>query len=690
MTKRSVQPPIDWPRRLKIFALVTSLALTVFIPWPIVKILAAFGLIIFSRQFNFIYRPYGIILLGSLFALAYILSPYWFFVSTLKNSIIVQTLGPQATMVIAAFGLSVIGAVWAYLSAGDIPLSSSSSNNGKSLWRRIVPVTMLALIVLVCNYPALQNNVPVLGDESYHITRVRFLHSFLWKFFGNTNTETIIAISFVIIAGIFLWLKRFRTQIIFLAACVTAFGVYFVITVSGTPGVASRMDMLRYPLVSCWFQNLWPIWSGNACDERMFRIIPLVSAFGICWFAWWSIRKQNIPPIIAFVSSLAFVLTPNIYYYSTILYLEMPAVTLLLLALYFIEPILTEEFKSARCSPGWYALMAAGFIKETLLPIIIGIIVLRVVVRAEIIYKTKSLNIKTILDEITAAFCIGAPLGVYLLLLSVFGKARDYAFSYSNLTNPDLYIVAAKALWKQFGVMLPLAIGGLMVSLLRRRFIFIFSTAALFLIHFFFHFLDSADLVGLARFNLFFFSILAMPAIIFLGWLGGKSRLTLMAAAALYLITNVVLSPVAITGEKNPAWSSQLNKATTDYYFPLEDVVKWLQANRPKIPIGIGGAYGDSNILWYFNKMMYHPPIVQSTISPEVPYLEGLKNTIALAHQKGISLLVWHKMQGRPVLTDAESMILDYKAIKVFSNHYLAIILYEKQVPSIIPAGVNK
>ena len=676
--KQSVQPPIDWLRRVKIFTWVISLTLTVFIPWPIVKILAAFGLIIFSCQFNFIYRPYGIILLGGLFALAYLLCPYWLFVSTIKNNIIVQTLGQKYIMLIVVLVLSIVGFLWAYLAAGHIPLHANN-NGSKILPQQIVLPTILAMIIFVCNYAAIRNNISVLGDESYHITRVRLLHRFLWEFFGNTHIETIIAISFVIIVGIFLWLKRFRTQIIFLAISVFALATYFTITVSGMSGIVSRMDMLRYPFILCWFHNLWPIWSGNACDERLFRVIPLISAFGICWFVWWAITKQHIPPIIAFFSSLAFVLTPNIYYYCTILYLEMPAVALLVIALYFIEPILTEDFKSARCSPGWYALMAVGFIKETLLPIIIGIIVLRLMIRTWIICKAKSLNVAIIVDEMAAAFCIIVPVGMYLLLLFTFGKARDYAFSYANLTNPDLYIVAAKALWKQFGIMLPLALGGLTVCAVRSRFILIFSMAALFLIHFFFHFLDSADLVGLARFNLFFFPILTVPAIIFLGWLGGKSRLTLIAIVVLYLITNAALSPVAITGEKDPAWSSPLNKTTTDYYFPLEDVVKWLQANRPKIPIGIGGAYADSNILWYFDKMGYHPPIVQSTVSPDTPYVEGLKNTVALMHRANIPLLVWHKMQGCPILTDAESVILDYKAVKVFSNRYLAIILYERQ-----------
>ncbi len=149
--------------------------------------------------------------------------------------------------------------------------------------------------------------------------------------------------------------------------------------------------------------------------------------------------------------------------------------------------------------------------------------------------------------------------------------------------------------------------------------------------------------------------------------------------AIILLLTNVVLSPVAITGEKNPEWGATLSKDITDYYFPLDDTVKWLKANYPKTPVYIGGAYGDSNILWYFDKLGYHPPMVQVRISPDTPPLEALTAAVEQAQKLGAPLLIWHKMQPGPELGEQEKAVLNYKAIKIFSNRNLAIVVYENQ-----------
>jgi hypothetical protein len=439
--------------------------------------------------------------------------------------------------------------------------------------------------------------------------------------------------------------------------------------------------MLRYPFLSCWFGNLGPIWRVNPYDERLFRIIPLLSAFGIGCFGWWAARKHNIAPIAAFIFAFALTLTPTVYYYSTTLYLELPSVALLFIALYFIEPILTEDFKSVRSSPGWYALLAAGFIKENIVSFIAGIIVLRLFVRAIIIVKTKSINIRTILNEAAAVFCIATPIGVFIVLMYAFESSnpRPYLFAYNNIANIALWLAALKSLWSQFALLLPMAIAGLLISIIRRRSVFAFSIMFLFVFDFLFHFLERADCIGYARYNLFLFAIFAVPAIAALGWLAGKNRPASITAAAVLLFTNVLLSPVAITGEKNPQWGASLSKNITDYYFPLNETVNWLKANYPKTPVYIGGAYGDSNITWYFDKLGYHPPMVQQRISPDTPPFEALTAAAEQARKLGIPLLIWHKMQGGPQLTEQEKAVLDYKAIKVFSNRNLAIVVYEYQ-----------
>jgi hypothetical protein len=308
-----------------------------------------------------------------------------------------------------------------------------------------------------------------------------------------------------------------------------------------------------------------------------------------------------------------------------------------------------------------------------------GIIFLRLLIRVIILCKTHSLNLKTILSEITAAFCIGTPLAVYISLLFLFGKSRAYAFSLGNITNITLLTAALKALWSQFGLLLPLAVAGLVLCIFRRRFVFAFSLIAFFSLHFLFHFFDNPDYLAIPRFNLFLFSTLAVPAIIWLGWLAGKNRPASLVASVLLLSINLVMSPVSVKGEKLPEWSSPVNKVTAEYYFPLEDAVIWLKVNRPNVPLIIGGSYGQSNIVWYFDKLSFHPPHVELTSTPDQAPMEALTQTIELARSRGVSLVVWHKMQGGSELTEKEKSILGYKAVKVFGNRYVALVIYDNR-----------
>ncbi|MBN1392145.1 MAG: hypothetical protein JW947_05010 [Sedimentisphaerales bacterium] len=663
---------------LVIFAVLLSV--TLLIPWPMVKIAGFFAVVISLTFFNTISRTLGAILLGFFFALAYLFSPYWLYITTIKDNAVIQTIGTKPTMIITLILLILTGLVWSYLAAGNVPVGVRQAGQ-KSFIRRILPLAALALLVMVCNYGPLCNNISVLGDESYHITRIRFLHTFLSWFFIAAKTIILPATGLFSVIILFSLWKRLSAETTIGISLAGLLAIYLGVVAYHRPDYVGRLDMLRYPFLSSWFGNLGPIWRVNPHDERLFRVLPLLSAFGIAVFGWWAARKQNVTLIAAFIFAFALALTPTIYYYSTTLYLELPSVALLFIALYFIEPIVAGDFKSVRSSPGWYALMAAGFIKENIASFIAGIIVLRIFVRAITICKTKDINIRAILNEAAAVFCIAAPLGVFIFLMYAFQSynMRPYLFAYNNIADITLWSAAFKSLWSQFAVLLPIAIAGLVISIIRRRFVFAFSIMFLFVFDFLFHFLERANCIGYARYNLFLFSIFAVPAIVALGWLAEKNRLATIAISLILLLTNVVLSPVAITGEKDPAWGATLSKDITDYYFPLEDTVKWLKANYPKSPVYIGGAYGDSNILWYFDKLGYHPPFVQVTISQDTPPLEALTAAAAQAQKLGAPLLIWHKMQGGPQLTEQEKAVLNYKAIKIFNNRNLAIVVYENQ-----------
>jgi hypothetical protein len=663
---------------LIIFA--TLIALTLLVPWPMVKIVIFFAIVISLTFFNSISRTFGIILLGFFFALAYLFSPYWLYITTIKDNAVIQAIGAKPAMIITLILLMLLGLVWSYLAAGNVPVQVTPAGQ-KSLNRRILPLAALALLVLACNYGPLCNNISVLGDESYHITRIRLLHTFLYWFFTAVKNLILPAIVFFTLTALLAWWKRCRAETIIGIILAGFLAIYLGMVAYHSPDFVGRLDMLRYPFLSCWFDNLGPIWRVNPYDERLFRIIPLLSAFGVGCFGWWAARKENVTPIASFIFAFAMMLTPAVYYYSTTLYLEMPAVVLLLFVMYYVEPVLTEDFESVRGSPGWYALMAVGFIKETLAALIIGFIVLRLLIRGLIIIKNKAITGRTILNEAAAAFCIGAPLAIYIMLRLAFGEpdTRAYGFSFNNITNTSLYIVAAKSIWNQFGLILPIALGGLVLCIFRRRFVMALSMVFLFLFHSFFHFVERSDYVGLARFNLFIFPIIVVPAIIGLGWLTEKNRWATLVAVIAILPVNILMSPVALTGEKDPLWSSPGNKITTEYYFPLEEPVVWLKSHYPKTPVYISGAYGDSNILWYFDKIGYHPPFIQAAISPDTPHVEALTAAAEKASKLGAPLIIWHKMQQGPQLAEQEKSVLNYKAIKIFSNRKLAIVVYENQ-----------
>ncbi|GAH66286.1 unnamed protein product, partial [marine sediment metagenome] len=237
-----------------------------------------------------------------------------------------------------------------------------------------------------------------------------------------------------------------------------------------------------------------------------------------------------------------------------------------------------------------------------------------------------------------------------------------------------------KALWAQFGGMLVLAIGGLIVGLSRRRFVVLVALILLFVSHSLFHFMDIHQIyIGLARFNLFLFAPLAVLAIWFIVWLAGKSRPALVGVGIMCLFVNVALSPIAITGEKKPTWASPNSIRHTEHYFPFEDAVKWLKTHRTNWPVLIGGSYYSSPATWYFAKANYPPRFSLIKLKWKMPYMDGLKKTITYAHKTGYPLVLWHKMEGGPTLTDEEKSILGYQTVKVFTNRYLSLVLYQTQ-----------
>ena len=657
--------------RLESLVWIPPLVIMVVVPFSTIKVLAGFALLISLRNVNCLSRGKAISFLGSLFAMSYLLSPYWLVPAESQKHCLAEIIGQTPAKAVTILILFAIGILWVWLAAGDIPAALDKKRKGD--YRDWIAPSILGLVVLAFNYAALHNSIAVGGDEEWHIWRWEVLRSIVRPLFTGDNAA-IAAIISLLLVGFLFFPKRPAGIIKLIVVCVIGLAACLW---TGFPTVPKLEYLLvRYPFVSCWFHQLGPIWDVNRFDEAMFRLIPMLSSFAIGFFALWALRKEGAGRLIAIIVGLAFALTPNIYYHSTILYLELPAVALLLAALYFIEPLLKDDFETVRRCPGWYALLAAGFIKETLMILIFGMVGLRVLVRMCILLKDKGLNKRSILYEIAAIFCIAAPLGVYLFFRIYFGDVRTFTPNYSNLTNISFYAVAGKALWYQFAGLLILAGFGVIVCFVQKRFVTACSLLLLFVMHFFFYYLDNPDYIGLARFNLLLFGPLGAFALIFVVWLTGKSRVALLAVVVMCLIINLLLSPVAITGDKDPTWASPAI-SKSELYFQHEEAVNWLKVNRPNWPVLISGHYSKVRVYWYFAKAKYRTRFRSLKLKRGRSYSEDLKMTIANARKAGYPLVLFHRMKSGVTLTEEEKSVLGYKAVKIFRNRYRALVLYQ-------------
>lgn len=668
------------------FAFFLLFAVMVLVPSAAVKIFAGCCLLISLRTFNSITRGNAFSLLMVIFFMAYVFSPYWLVPAAAKNSSLVDTLGRLPLMILTICILLLLCISWAWVASGPVPVVHPERQ--KQRCRDFLPPVILALIILAFNYAPLHYNIPVQGDEEWHIWRFQVLRSILEPFFKGPNAAATTIVLFLVV--VFLtWPKKIQTPIKILIITVVAltFCLY-----KGFPDVP-RLDylMVRYPFVLSWLHQLGPIWERNRLDEAMFRLTPMLSTFAIGYFLLWVQKRHQAAALPALLFAAAFVLTPNIYYHATILYLELPALALLTVALYFIEPILTADYKAVRSCPGWYALLAAGFLKETTITFIVGIVALRLLIRTITLLKQKQLNGKAVLCEFAVIFSIATPLATYLFFRMGFGDVRGYKPDLGRLTNYHLLGVGVKSLWSQFGAVLILAIGGLFIGFVKSRFTplerkvgfltgFTVNIALIFLFifHFFFHFFDAAACwVGLARFNLFLFAPLAVASLTFLEWLASKRQIITITTALLCATLNLWLSPVAFGGEKDPKWACPVESGTAEYYFPQEQAVEWLKANRPGWPVLAAGAAAKPRLEWYFMKANYRTEVRILLADPKTPSYEILKRTLADAQNIRCPLVLFYRMQPGPTLNEEEKALLGYKVVQVFKNKFLALVLYQ-------------
>ena len=662
-------------------AWVVFLALYLVVPWIIVKALAGCALLASLGRMRRWSRPSVATALGLLFGLAYIVSPYWALPRYYVNHPLAMAMGPNCFAAVLAFGLLIIGAAWAWCSSGPIQWTNGSfgpclppqapGGNSHPAKTRAVPFmtprqiapAILAALIIALSYAPICGALALDGDESFHIVRTRILGRALIQLAGKSLPS--LSLSLLAAAAFLMWPGRPSRwlRLLVLGAATLA-----VCLVFGFPGVTladvPRLTV-RYPLVSVWFHLMGPVWPCTWYNEAFYRLVSLLSVVCLGWFLLSLLARENVGPVAALLAAVSLVLAPSVFYASSVLYLETPLLVLTCLALRDVEPILKSEFEETRQTPGWYALLIAGFLKETMVSFIGGVILLRVAARTVILVRERRLTLRKMAEEGLVAFCLLTPVFIYLAFRTSFDYQRPYSPQWGNLFMPSLYAKLAVSLVDQFRVVAVLGALGMIVCAARRQGFRVIAIVFISLCGYVLYFCDNwPQYFGYWRFNLSLFPMFAIFAVSFLAWLWRKNRIAVFGTVILCLGADLIDAPLRLDGDRR--W---------EQVYREEDAARWVAAHRPGQPVladSVSGAF----LEWYFMKTGYFPPRYQAIeCDRRLSSLDVLRQALSAAREKGYPVVIHHKPDAAELGKEEQSMA-GYEAVQVFPGRYRAIAIY--------------
>ena len=283
-------------------------------------------------------KPVVIVVLASFYTLAFIITPYW------------RRAGSTPEMILILSLTLLIGAVWVILAGNDLPIRIAPTRWGFLL--------VLLLVSLLLNLKPLTSVIPWRGDEDYHIQNTLALAS-------QISTKWLLA--FWVVFFLLLYSAWRRTRWMIPADLCILLGIIFFIWLANPFAGIKDTVLFRYPYLNYWFFALLPklalIWQGSPYYEVLFRIVPFIASVALVWICQMYFLQPEKPIDLLWGGAVATL--PLLFYYSSILYLELPAIFLMTLVCMNIQSLLQEDFQKIRQNPSWYALILIGFIKET-------------------------------------------------------------------------------------------------------------------------------------------------------------------------------------------------------------------------------------------------------------------------------------------------------------------------------------
>jgi len=463
------------------------------------------------------------------------------------------------------------------------------------------------------NLQPLLSDIPWRGDEDFHILYVLALINILQPFW-----LVLIVVGFLIF--LYLISKNRRFAIFYYSVIMMA--VYCALVVFRTQPLQNLPFFPRYPYITYWMTAILikiPSLFFGTFHEGFFRLIPVLFTGVIAWlFIRASFDEMTIP---GFLAGIAVASIPVVYYYSSIFYLELPAVCLMFIVCLRIDHLLFSDFEEIRNDPGWYALILIGFIKETTIPFLLVFVAFRIAIKIVELLKRKQNGFKekqqpvesphkriyqVFSQEVVIGFLLLFPAALYVLFrTSLIDTFRGNVPTVNNLFYISTYEVIIRSLFEQFGPYLILFLSGC-VLLIRQgekiRAYFYLSCIVIFLIFFT---VDDWRYIGYSRFNLLILPEILACGIVVIHRLKDR-KIIGPALSILILALNFWISPINSDGTKKPLWGNY-NFDTSEHYYPYEETLQWIKDSDIDGSLLFTGLDYPYYLDFYFYKLNWFP-----------------------------------------------------------------------------------
>ncbi|HVP10879.1 MAG TPA: hypothetical protein VMV94_06770 [Phycisphaerae bacterium] len=590
-------------------------------------------------------------LLFFLFDLAYILSPYWNLASHTSS---------RTALLASSVVIGLVWAIWA-----SAPLSAAFS--GARAWRLLGAFLILAIL----NARALTADVPWRGDEDHHLLATRSLIGALL----SHRSATIALILLLAILPLAAWrLKSLRLAVLLCLMLAIIQGVWIAHT------DPDFFEMTRYPMISRWFasapivllsvfRNMHLPFTGPL-DEALHRLVPFIAAVLLVWIT--AARAAPASPIGSVLCLLALASVPLLYRYSSILYLELPAVFLMTVACFSARVLLTRDYDEIRRSPAWLALISIGFVKETTAPFLLAFLLCRAFARLSFLRKAER-PLRAFLHEVLVGFCVLCPPMCWFGYRFAHHVSRPGPSQFGNLLRLDLYSILPHSWLEQFGPLLAASILGTVILLRRRQFIEIGFFAAAFVADVFMHVADFPAYLGHSRFNLFLLPMILVTASFALRALDQVSTAGMAILCSMLFVAHLAMSPVNLDGSKKPTWGDY-SCDISEHYYPYRSAIRWLNENsrgRQVLATGLTYPYQFD----FYAAPSTHIDLLPATDPAPNTDAASARAALESAREKSYDLVL-HALAGRDVPRVDD--MCGYAVRKIFRNSAHALILYER------------